>query len=38
MSERGSRQHFSVQLLQLIDAVLVWLAFVDAAALRGPLR
>jgi exopolysaccharide biosynthesis polyprenyl glycosylphosphotransferase len=38
MSERGSRQHFSVQLLQLIDAVLVWLAFVVAAALRGPLR
>jgi len=38
MSERGSKQHFSIQALQIIDAVLVWLAFVLAAAIREPLR
>lgn len=38
MSDRGVKQHFSIQVLQIIDAVLVWLAFVVASLLRGPLR
>jgi len=38
MSDRGAKQHFSIQVLQLIDAVLVWVAFGLAAAFRDPLR
>ena len=38
MNIRGSKQNFSVQLLQMFDAVLIWLAFVAAARLRGPIR
>jgi exopolysaccharide biosynthesis polyprenyl glycosylphosphotransferase len=35
---RGSKQHFSIQLLLLFDAVLIWVSFVIAAQLRGPVR
>lgn len=38
MSERGAKQHFSIQLLQVVDAILVWVAFVLAGAFRSPLR
>lgn len=38
MNERGAKQHFSIQVLQILDAVLVWLAFMLAASVRGPLR
>jgi len=38
MNDRGAKQHFSIQVLQIIDAVLVWAAFGLAAALREPLR
>ncbi|MDB4537904.1 hypothetical protein N9230_04745, partial [Akkermansiaceae bacterium] len=38
MSERGAKQHFSIQALQIIDAVLIWFAFVLAAAIREPVR
>ena len=38
MSDRGAKQHFSIQLFQILDAVLVWFAFALAAAFRDPLR
>lgn len=38
MRERGSKQHFSIQALQIMDALLVWLGFVIAAALYDPVR
>ena len=38
MSDRGSKQHLSIQALQVFDAVLVWFSFVLAAAIREPLR
>ena len=38
MSDRGSKQHLSIQALQIFDAVLVWFSFVLAAAIREPLR
>lgn len=38
MSDRGAKQHFSIQLLQIFDAILIWLGFVLAAAVRGPVR
>lgn len=38
MSDRGSKQLFSIQLLQVVDAILVWVGFVLAAAVRGPVR
>lgn len=34
----GRKEAFSIQLLQLTDAALVWLSFWIANALRGPLR
>ena len=38
MSDKGTKQHFSIQVLQIVDAVLVWVAFGLAAAFRDPLR
>ena len=38
MSIRGAKQHFSVQFLQLFDAILVWISFTIAAQVRGPIR
>lgn len=38
MRERGAKQHFSIQALQICDAFLVWLGFVIAAAIHGPIR
>jgi hypothetical protein len=38
MSDRGSKQLFSIQLLQVADAILVWVGFALAAAVRGPVR
>ena len=38
MSDRGAKQHLSIQALQIFDAVLVWFSFVLAAAIREPLR
>jgi exopolysaccharide biosynthesis polyprenyl glycosylphosphotransferase len=38
MSERGAKQHFSIQFLQVFDAVLIWGAFTVAAAFRTPVR
>ena len=38
MSDRGAKQLFSIQALQIIDAVLVWVAFAFAAEFREPLR
>ncbi len=35
---RESNRHFSVQVLQLFDATLVWLSFVIAGQIRGPIR
>ena len=37
MPEQGRKQAFSVQLLQLLDAALIWLAFWVASLLREPL-
>ena len=34
----GRKEAFSIQVLQLMDAALVWLSFWTADALRGPLR
>ncbi|GHC65007.1 sugar transferase [Roseibacillus persicicus] len=36
--ENGKRESFSIQILQLIDAALIWLAFMVAALLRDPFR
>lgn len=38
MSDRGAKQLFSIQALQIFDAVLVWISFFVAAAVREPLR
>ena len=38
MSQRSANHHFSIHLLQVIDAVLVWLAFSLAELFRGPFR
>lgn len=38
MSQRVKRELFSIQVLQVIDACLIWLAFVTADWLRAPLR
>lgn len=38
MSDRGSKQHFSIQLLQFLDAFLVWLGFAIASAVSNPVR
>lgn len=38
MSERGAKQHFSTQFLQVMDAILIWCAFSLAAAFRTPVR
>ena len=38
MSERGAKQHLSIQALQIFDAVLVWCSFLLAAEIREPLR
>lgn len=38
MSTQGSKQHFSVQFLQLVDAICIWACFIVAAVLRGPIR
>lgn len=38
MNNRGSSQVISVQILQIFDALLVWIAFVLAAVFRVPLR
>ena len=38
MSESRQNQLFSSQLLQVIDAVLIWLCFAAAAAMRAPVR
>jgi len=37
MPEQGRKQAFSIQLLQLLDAALIWLAFWVASLLREPL-
>lgn len=36
--ERGKRENFSIQILQLLDAALIGLSFWLAAALRDPIR
>mgnify|MGYP007024914457 CR=1 FL=1 len=38
MMHRGQKELFSTQVLQLIDALLVWVSFAVAAMLRGPIR
>ena len=38
MNVRGSKQHFSIQALQICDAFLIWLGFVIASFVRGPIR
>lgn len=38
MKKRGAKQHFSIQALQLMDALLVWLGFVLASVLYDPIR
>ncbi|MGJ8696861.1 MAG: sugar transferase [Verrucomicrobiaceae bacterium] len=38
MNERGQKELFSTQALQVFDALLVWGSFALAAALRGPIR
>ena len=35
---QGAKQNFSVQFLQLLDAILVWISFAVAAQVRGPIR
>lgn len=34
----GRKEAFSIQILQLLDAALVWLAFWTASQIRGPIR
>lgn len=36
--ENGKRESFSIQILQLVDAALIWLSFMVAALLRDPFR
>ncbi|MDQ8188873.1 sugar transferase [Roseibacillus persicicus] len=36
--ENGKRESFSIQILQLIDAALIWLSFMLAAIARDPFR
>ena len=38
MNVRGAKQHFSIQALQICDAFLIWLGFVIASFVRGPIR
>lgn len=38
MMHRGQKELFSTQVLQLIDALLVWVSFAVAAMLREPIR
>lgn len=38
MRDRGARQHFSIQALQIFDALLIWGSFAIASAIHGPLR
>lgn len=38
MTERGAKQHFSIQALQICDAFLIWLGFVIASAAHAPIR
>ncbi len=38
MNTQGAKQHFSVQFLQLVDAICIWVCFIVAAVLRGPIR
>ncbi|MEN8773865.1 MAG: sugar transferase [Akkermansiaceae bacterium] len=38
MTERGAKQHFSIQALQVCDAFLIWLGFVIASAVHAPIR
>ncbi|MDA8975931.1 hypothetical protein N9F44_02875, partial [Akkermansiaceae bacterium] len=38
MTNRGQKELFSTQILQVFDACLVWVSFVLAAELRGPIR
>ena len=38
MKERGAKQHFSIQVLQVLDASLIWLSFAMASWVHGPLR
>ena len=38
MSSKGAKHHFSTQLLQVFDAVLICLAFGLASSLHGPVR
>jgi len=38
MNDRGQKQHFSIQLLEVFDAFLIWLCFFFAGALWTPLR
>lgn len=38
MRNTGQKELFSTQILQVLDALLVWLSFIVAASLRGPIR
>ena len=38
MKIRGRTQHFSIQALQICDAFLIWLGFVIASFVHGPIR
>ena len=38
MKVRGTTQHFSIQALQICDAFLIWLGFVIASLVHGPIR
>lgn len=38
MKERGSQQNFSIQALQVLDAILIWASFVIASWIHTPLR
>ena len=38
MKTRGTTQHFSIQALQICDAFLIWLGFVIASFVHGPIR
>jgi FlaA1/EpsC-like NDP-sugar epimerase len=38
MKIRGTTQHFSIQALQICDAFLIWLGFVIASFVHGPIR
>lgn len=38
MRSRGQNELFSTQILQVIDALAVWLSFIIAASLRAPIR